>query len=58
MMAWKLFSIGAIVMMSLFGAQAFAVGSNDYAPTVVKPVAYNKALVLIKGKIYHYGQPI
>ena len=52
MMVWKFFSIGAIVMMSLLGAQAFAASSDDYAPTAAKPAAYNKALVLIKDKNY------
>ena len=52
MIVWKFFSIGAIVMMSLLGAQAFAAGSDDYAPTAAKPAAYNKALVLIKDKNY------
>jgi tetratricopeptide (TPR) repeat protein len=52
MMAWKLFSIGAIMIMSLLGSQAFAAGSDDYTPTAVKPAAYNKALVLIKDQNY------
>jgi hypothetical protein len=52
MMARKFFSIGAIMMMSLLGAQAFAAGSDDYAPTSAKPAAYNKALALIKDKNY------
>jgi tetratricopeptide (TPR) repeat protein len=52
MMARKFFSIGVIIMMSLLGAHAFAAGSDDYAPTQAKPVAYNKALALIKGKNY------
>jgi len=52
-MVWKFFSIGAIMMMSLLGAQAFAAGgSGDYAPTAAKPAAYNKALDLIKDKNY------
>ena len=51
-MARKFFSIGAIIMMSLLGAQAFAAGSDDYAPTSAKPAAYNKALALIKDKNY------
>ncbi|MDC3193314.1 tetratricopeptide repeat protein, partial [Alphaproteobacteria bacterium] len=40
------------MMMSLLGAQAFAAGSDDYAPTSAKPAAYNKALALIKDKNY------
>jgi len=48
MMARKFFNIGAIMIISLFGAQAFAAGSDDYAQTSAKPAAYNKALVLIK----------
>ena len=51
-MARKFFSIGAIMMMSLLGAQALAAGSDDYAPTSAKPAAYNKALALIKDKNY------
>ena len=52
MMARKFFSIGVIIMMSLLGAQAFAAGSDDYAVTVAKPAAYNKALAMIKDKNY------
>jgi|TARA_B110000444_G_scaffold16279_1_gene14015 Flp pilus assembly protein TadD len=52
MMAWNFFSIGAIMLMSSLGAQAFAAGSDDYAPNAVKPAAYNKALVLIKDENY------
>ena len=53
MMVWKFFSIGAIMMMSLLGAQAFAAGGGgDYTPTAAKPAAYNKALALIKDKNY------
>ena len=53
MMVWKFFSIGAIMMMSLLGAQAFAAGGGgDYASTATKPAAYNKALALIKNKNY------
>ena len=53
MMVWKFFSIGAIMMMSLLGAQAFAAGGGgDYTPTAAKPAAYNKALALIKDKDY------
>jgi hypothetical protein len=52
MMVRKFFSIGAIMMMSLLGAQAFAAGSDDYAPTSAKPAGYNKALALIKDKNY------
>ena len=51
-MVWNFFSIGAIVMMSLLGVQAFSAGSDDYAPTAAKPAAYNKALVLIENKNY------
>ncbi|MDC1118813.1 tetratricopeptide repeat protein [Alphaproteobacteria bacterium] len=51
-MARKFFSIGVIIMMSLLGAQAFAAGGDDYAPTAAKPAAYNKALVLIKDNNY------
>ena len=46
-MARKFFIIGAIMIASLLGAQAFAAGGDDYAPTAAKPAAYNKALVLI-----------
>ena len=53
MMARKFFIIGAIMIASLPGAQAFAAGGDDYAPTVAKPAAYNKALVLIKDKNYN-----
>ena len=56
MVVWKFFNIGAIVMMSLLGAQAFSAGSDDYAPTAAKPASYNKALVLIKHK--NYGKAI
>ena len=52
MMARIFFIIGAIMIASLPGAQAFAAGGDDYAPTAAKPVAYNKALVLIKDKNY------
>ena len=52
MMARKFFIIGAIMIASLPGAQAFAAGGDDYAPTVAKPAAYNKALVLIKDRYY------
>ena len=55
-MAQKFFIIGAIMITSLFSAQAFAAGGDDYAPTAAKPVAYNKALALIKDK--HYDQAI
>ena len=51
-MARKFFIIGAIMIASLHGAQAFAAGGDDYAPTAAKPAAYNKALVLIKDKNY------
>ena len=51
-MVWKFFSIGAIVMMSLLGTQAFAAGSDDYAPAAARPAVYNKALTLIKDKNY------
>ena len=53
MMARKFFIIGAIMIASLPGAQAFAAGGDDYAPTAAKPAAYNKALVLIKDKNYN-----
>ena len=56
MLARNFFIIGAIMIMSLLGAQAFAAGSDDYAPTAAKPAAYNKALALIKDK--NYGQAI
>ena len=52
MMVRKFFNIGAITIMSLLGAQAFAAGSDDYAPTSAKPAAYNKAMALIKDKNY------
>jgi len=52
MMGWKFFIIGAITIASLLGAQAFAAGGDDYAPTAAKPAAYNKALVLIKNNNY------
>ena len=52
MMDQKFFIVGAIIIMSLLGAQAFAAGGDDYAPTVAKPAAYNKALVLIKDNNY------
>ena len=52
MVARNFFSIGVIMIMSFFGAQAFAAGSDDYAPTAAKPAAYSKALVLIKNKSY------
>ena len=52
MMGWKFFIIGAITIASLLGAQAFAAGGDDYAPTAAKPAAYNKALVLIKDNNY------
>ena len=52
MMARKFFIIGAITIASLLGAQAFAAGGDDYAPTAAKPAAYNKALVLIKNNNY------
>ena len=55
MMARKFFIIGAIMIKSLLGAQAFAAGSDDYAPTAAKPAAYNKALALIKDKICWLG---
>ena len=55
-MTRKFFIIGAIMIASLLGAQAFAAGSDDYAPTAAKPAAYNKALALIKYK--NYGQAI
>ena len=51
-MGWKFFIIGAITIASLPGAQAFAAGGDDYAPTAAKPAAYNKALVLIKDNNY------
>ena len=51
-MGWKFFIIGAITIASLLGAQAFAAGGDDYAPTAAKPAAYNKALVLIKDNNY------
>ena len=51
-MAGKFFIIGAIMIKSLLGAQAFAAGGDDYAPTAAKPAAYNKALVLIKDNNY------
>ena len=51
-MVRKFFNIGAIMIMSLLGAQAFAAGSDDYAPTSAKPAAYNKAMALIKDKNY------
>ena len=51
-MGWKFFIIGAITIASLLGAQAFAAGGDDYAPTAAKPAAYNKALVLIKNNNY------
>ena len=52
MVARNFFSIGVIMIMSLFGAQALAAGGDDYAPTAAKPAAYNNALVLIKNKSY------
>ena len=53
MMVARIFlRIGVIMIMSLFGAQAFAAGVDDYAPTATKPAAYNNALVLIKNKSY------
>ena len=51
-MARKFFISGAIMIASLLGAQAFAAGGGDYAPTAAKPAAYNKALVLIQDKNY------
>ena len=52
MIARKFFSIGAIMIMSLLGAHAFAAGGDDYAPTPAKSAAYNKALALIKDENY------
>ena len=52
-MAWKFIIVGAILIKSLLGAQAFAAGGGgDYTPTAAKPAAYNKALALIKDKDY------
>ena len=53
MMARKFFIIGAIMIASLLGAQTFAAGGDDYAPTAAEPAAHNKALVLIKDKNYN-----
>jgi hypothetical protein len=50
------FIVGAIMITSLLGAQAFAAGGDDYALTAAKPAAYNKALALIMDK--HYDQAI
>ena len=52
MIARKFFSIGAIMIMSLLGAHAFAAGGDDYAPTQAKSAAYNNALALIKDENY------
>jgi Flp pilus assembly protein TadD len=52
MTAQKIFSIGAIIMVTLLGTHAFAAGSDGYAPNAVKPAAYNQALDLIKDKNY------
>ena len=38
-MAWKFIIVGAIMIKSLLGAQAFAAGGGGYAPTAAKPAA-------------------